>query len=929
MKRKLSILLLLCGISGWIGYQWLNSTTHHSMPPEPVPPSSATEDNPFARVEFEWMRLRNPQTGVIPPNIRAAELAFAATLPRREDQPQQPHFSRSGNFTIQNWVSRGPYNISGRSRAFGVDVADENILLCGAISGGMWRSTDQGITWLKTTDPAQLHSISCLAQDTRAGKTNIWYYGTGEYRGNSASIPAAPYRGDGIFKSTDNGLSWDQLASTASNTPHIFDSIFDYVWNIAIDPSNAAGDEVYAATYGSITRSTDGGQTWLTVLGGISNNSGYTDVAVTPGGVVYATLSSPGFTNGIFRSPDGVNWTDITPAGWPSSFLRIVIGFAPSNENVVYLLAQTGGVGVNDHSFWKYTYISGNGAGSGGTWENRSANLPNPNNTASGRYFESYSSYCQVVDVHPNNENVVYIGGIDLYRSNDGFASSSQITWVGGWQYENNYDHHADQHSLFFLPSNPHAMYSTHDGGLSYTGNNMSNNVTWTGLNEGFVTSQFYALAIDHCTSGNEIVVGGMQDNGTWFTNSSNSTDPWVELQGGDGAYCAIAENRSYYYLSYQNGYIMRRIVDDNGNVIEWTRVDPAGGGGYLFINPFTLDPNNTDMMYVAGGTTLWRNSDLTAIPPFSGNPATINWTQFTNAAVTSTITAVAAAQTPTNRVYFGTGTGQVYRIDDAHIGNPTSVNISGVNFPGGAYVSNISIDPTDGDKVIVVFSNYQVLSIFKTDDSGSSWTPVSGNLEEYSNGAGNGPSVRWVGILPLSGGTTAYFAATSTGLYSTQQLNGMSTSWVQEGAYTIGNVVVDMVKTRQSDGLVAVASHGGGIYSNNVITGIVEASDVLPEKFALSQNYPNPFNPTTNIRFGISDLGLVELKIYDINGRLVRTLLNETKAPGSYEIQWDGKDHDGNEVASGAYFYRLKAGDPSAGSGQVLVGVRKMILLR
>jgi hypothetical protein len=916
MKRKLTILLLLCGISGWIGYLWLSSTAHHSLPPEPVPPSSATEDNPFARVEFEWMRLRNPQTGVIPANIRAAELAFAATLPAREEQVQQPHFSRPGNFNIQNWVSRGPYNISGRSRAFGVDVADENILLCGAISGGMWRSADRGISWLKTTDPTRLHGISCLAQDTRPGKTNIWYYGTGEYRGNSASGGAAPYRGDGIFKSTNNGLSWDQLASTASNTPHIFDNIFDYVWNIAVDSSNVVEDEVYAAAYGSITRSTDGGQSWSTVLGGISNNSGYTDVAVTPGGVVYATLSSPGPTHGIFRSPDGVNWTDITPEGWPSSFRRIVLGFAPSNENVVYLLAQTAGVGVNDHSFWKYTYVSGNGTGSGGIWEDRSANLPNPGNTASGRYFQSYSSYCQVVDVHPNDENVVYIGGIDLYRSNDGFAGSSQITWVGGWQYENNYDHHADQHSLFFLPSNPNAMYSTHDGGLSYTGDNMSNNVIWTGLNEGFVTTQFYALAIDHSAPGNNIIVGGMQDNGTWFSNSSNATDPWVEVQGGDGAFCAIAENRSYYYLSYQNGYIMRRIVDDNGNASEWTRVDPAGGSGYLFINPFTLDPNNTGMMYVAGGSSLWRNSDLSAIPPFSGNPASINWTQFTNAAVASTITAVAAAQTPANRVCFGTNDGQVYRIENAHIGNPASLNISGANFPSGAYVSNISIDPGDGDKVIVVFSNYQVLSIFKTDDGGSTWTPVSGNLEENSNGSGNGPSVRWVAILPLSGGTTAYFAAASTGLYSTRELNGMSTNWVQEGASTIGNVVVDMVKTRQSDRLIAVATHGGGIYSSNILTGIAETSAVLPDQFVLSQNYPNPFNPVTQIPFSIPKVVNVNIEIFNLLGERVAVLVNEHKPGGFHTVEFDG-----SSLSGGMYLYRLRAGD--------FRQVRKMLLVK
>ncbi len=94
-----------------------------------------------------------------------------------------------------------------------------------------------------------------------------------------------------------------------------------------------------------------------------------------------------------------------------------------------------------------------------------------------------------------------------------------------------------------------------------------------------------------------------------------------------------------------------------------------------------------------------------------------------------------------------------------------------------------------------------------------------------------------------------------------------------------------------------------------------------VPNRFELSQNYPNPFNPNTNISFQITDLGFVELKIYDVTGKLVRTLLSETKPPGSYEVQWDGKDHNGNEVGSGAYFYRLKAGE--------LNGVRKMLLLR
>jgi len=104
-------------------------------------------------------------------------------------------------------------------------------------------------------------------------------------------------------------------------------------------------------------------------------------------------------------------------------------------------------------------------------------------------------------------------------------------------------------------------------------------------------------------------------------------------------------------------------------------------------------------------------------------------------------------------------------------------------------------------------------------------------------------------------------------------------------------------------------------------IVGIDPVNENIPAGFELSQNYPNPFNPSTNIKFGISDLEFVELKIFDINGKLLRTLLNETKAPGSYEVRWDGRDSYGNEVGSGAYFYRLKAGN--------MVKVRKMLLLR
>ena len=174
----------------------------------------------------------------------------------------------------------------------------------------MFRSVDGGQSWVKTTDPNQLHNVTCVSQDIRSGKENIWYFGSGELTGSSASGGEAYYQGNGIYKSVDSGLSWDSLPFTATNT-NGFDSDFDFIWNIKTDPSNDTLDVLYAATYGSIYKSEDGGINWQKELGG---NSYYTNVEITSTGTVYATLSSDGSANGrgIWKSVDGKNWQNIT-----------------------------------------------------------------------------------------------------------------------------------------------------------------------------------------------------------------------------------------------------------------------------------------------------------------------------------------------------------------------------------------------------------------------------------------------------------------------------------------------------------------------------------------------------------------------------------------------------------------------------------------
>lgn len=887
--------------------------------------SFRSTDDPFARVRYEQMMVRDPQTGMVPPNMRQRELAYAETLPTRESLAG---LNKRGAVAA-TWSSRGPFNVGGRTRALAYDVSNESILLAGGVSGGMWRSTNSGSSWVRTSGLADhTQSVTCLAQDTRTGKTNIWYYGTGEFRGNSASGGGGGfYHGDGVFKSTDGGATWSVLSSTMSGTPHSWDGDFDYVWNIATDPSNASQDEVYAAVYGGIKRSTNGGSTWSNAVvadaGLLTGN--YSDVAITTTGVVYATISSDASsTKGIFRSTDGIAWTPITPTaqGFPSTYNRIVIGIAPSNQSIVYFLAETPGTGVHGHQLWMYDASSN-------TWTNRSSNIPSFGSPVGN--FDSQGSYDLVIKVKPDNQSVVLIGGTNLYRSTDGFATAQNVTWIGGYATINNIsqypNQHPDQHALVFQPSNPSVMLAGHDGGISRTSNILATSVSWTELNNGYLTTQFYALAVDHATSGNPVIIGGMQDNGTWFVNSASATAFWTDIFSGDGAYCAVANGRSVYYASSQNGTTYALVLSSTGSWTNYANVTPANASGFLFINPFILDPNDDSKMYMAAGRTIWRNNNLNGIPRFSSvgqsadNKTTVNWDSLATSTVSSgSITALAASKTPANRLYYGTSAGQVFKIDNAHSGLlPTRTTVTGSSFPSNGYVSCIAIDPTNADRALVIFSNYNVQSIFSTTDGGTSWMAVGGNLEP---GGGSGPSVRWAVVVP-TGSTTTYFVGTSVGLYSTSTLNGTLTTWALEGATTIGRVVVPMIVARTVDGLIVAGTHANGIYTATVASpsSVGQIDDDVPERFRLEQNYPNPFNPSTTIRYMLPREATVRLSIVNTAGQEVRRLVDEMQTAGTYSAEWNGKDARGNDAASGVYFCRLEAGGQRS--------VQRMVLIR
>ncbi|MFM8839754.1 MAG: WD40/YVTN/BNR-like repeat-containing protein, partial [bacterium] len=202
------------------------------------------------RERYMNMLLADPITGKIPKNSRALELEFAHRFKKDKKQYSESLLNEQG------WMFAGPNNVGGRTRGFAIDIRNENIMIAGAVSGGIFKSTDQGLSWKKTLRNDQLQSVTSIIQDRRAGKESRWYAGTGEFHGNSSDL-----NGDGIYASTDYGESWELLVGSRTKTPQSWDGAFEYVYSLAMDYSNTQQDELYVATaLGGIHRSTDGGK---------------------------------------------------------------------------------------------------------------------------------------------------------------------------------------------------------------------------------------------------------------------------------------------------------------------------------------------------------------------------------------------------------------------------------------------------------------------------------------------------------------------------------------------------------------------------------------------------------------------------------------------------------------------------------------------
>ena len=765
------------------------------------------------RWEYEQQLLRNPRTGLIPAGSREKSMRFA----RQASTSFATRLGRNSNDIVIE--GRGPGNLGGRTRALAFDQRNANIILAGGISGGMFRTTNGGNSWVKVSPNDEIHNVSAVAQDPT--NPDVWYYGTGENFGNSASASGATYIGQGVWRSADNGQTWTPLPSTQGGDVLAFDNLWDVVNRMVVHPTTG---DVYAAANNAIFRSQNDGTSWDVVLGA-ANAGGFSDVIITPSGRVYAAFQGSDANEGVWTSPNGNtgNWTKIAgggaatnPGGWngANNYGRIVINYAPSAENIVYALyynnttSNCGGGAAPEAELFRWNLNTT-------SWTNLSANLPNEAGCLAGNDpFAAQGGYDLCVAVKPDNPNVVFIGGTNVYRSTNGFTSTAATTRIGGYVSAASYglypNHHPDIHFLTFAPGDNDNLYTGTDGGV-HRGNINNNNVSWTSLNNDYVTYQYYHVDLSP-NAGSDAVMGGAQDNGTTISGSGTTH---AAAFGGDGAGSGL--------ISYTNNSNFNMIAaTQNGNLVRLNGpssgfgISPDGATSSIFVTYFHLDQDNTNYLYYADGANLYRTriaSSITATT-VTGNSAS-GWQEMTGVNQGSNIRAMATSRGTYNasdaskKLLIGLQNGRVYRLNDpAFTGGgtaPTDVTPAG----SSGTVIGASISPTNDDEALVVYSNYGVNSVYHTTNL-SAASPTWSNIE----GAGAVQIASSRSCAIISDGTqTLYFVGTSTGLYCTDTPNGGATAWSRVGENQIGFAIASSLRYRPADQKMLVGTHGNGMF--------------------------------------------------------------------------------------------------------------------
>ena len=645
----------------------------------------------------------------------------------------------------------------------------------------------------------------------------------------------------------------------------------------------AAGDALYrtanATTYlggpeYGLYKSVDGGANWSEVSMPLTANNRKhcpNDIEIASDNKIWvSTVESTLYNEGggvIFSSTDGVTFT--TAYTVPDAD-RTQIAVSSTTANKVYVLAETStGVTMRRTTtgFVPVFLVS---------------NITPPNDAdtgiSAGDFTRGQAFYDLMLEVDPTNDDIVFAGGIDAFKSsNQGIAWDQLTHWYGGFGFQNM---HADQHAATFATNDASKMLFSNDGGVFYSSNG---GTTISERNKGLITGQFYTVGVGPTTAfpTGDVFAGGLQDNGTQLFQNASTTGPdsTTEPYGGDGAYTFFDQDGADRY--FIRNYVFNQGINlynfDGANVT----INSEGTNNGSFINPGALD-SNLDILYTNYSTTASGN----LIRRYSGikSSATLVKTTLSDASFDNRPTAftVSPHTTTSSTLFVGTVLGDVFKITNANT-TPIWTEIELQNVIVGS-ISDIEVGASENE-IFVTIHNYGVESIWYTNNGGTSWVAKEGNL----------PDMPVKSILQNPLNSEEVIIGTELGVWYTNNFSSASPRW-SSSFNGMRNVKVLDLDVR-NDNMVFAATYGRGVFS-----GMFTAAPLSVNEEDVFANAIKLFPTISSGQFTListKTVGSTQVDIYSIAGKNVY----ETKVDIQQGLR---KEFDLN-LNPGMYLVKLK----------------------
>ncbi len=682
------------------------------------------------------------------------------------------------------WQERGPGNVGGRTRGLVVDIADatKQTWFAAAVSGGIWKTTNAGTDWEEKTFTLPNLATTCIVQSV--SNPDVLYAGTGEGFYNVDAIS-----GDGVFKSTDHGETWAQLNFTAGNNS------FNDINRIVVDP-NDENIVVLCANGSGIQKSVNGGETWTSALTGTSRVQ---QIVANPNSfdTLYAAIDG----TGVYKSTDGgSSWlnssTGLTVNG------RIEIAVAKSNPDYLYASVDNASstlfISTNAGANWKLVSASGQ----------------------SFAWLGQQGWYDNTIQVHPFNEKIVYLGGIDLYRTviTDELTTAPKYSGkqISYWFTSPNSNYvHADQHNIQMIETGPttYRILVGNDGGVFYSDNE---GTSWTEVNNGYNTTQFYGCDKKH---GAEEFIGGMQDNGTWQSplgQVSTASSAYLDRLGGDGYIGNFKYDEGNKLLGAIYYDAIYKSTDNGVNWFSATQgLTDAALENAPFITVIAKTNSDPDLLFTTGGSGIWRSDNFAddwilsemdqAAWGYSGmqTPVEISLAD-------PQIVWAGASMSTSKKLQLSTDGGLTF----------SSTN----NYASLGTITNIASHPTDKNTAFVVLSLSGRAKILRTTDLGQSWADIT----QFATGtSANGfPDVAVYDFIVMPYDTNIYWAFTEIGIFESVD-EGANWNYLNDPGFP----AVAVWRADIVDDMVVMSTHGRGIWTAR----IDELASYTPPQVTLS----------------------------------------------------------------------------------------------